>query len=157
MVHLVPMTAEEFESFIEISMRDQADGQVRAGTWSAEEAGEMISMLRDEVLPAGLDTAGHYFFTTVESDTGAQVGGLWYAVEEEAGKRCLFVMDIQVYPPYRRRGYGSAAFRAMEEKAREMGIGTISLHVFRHNRPARAMYKKLGYSGTNTIMSRQIA
>jgi GNAT superfamily N-acetyltransferase len=156
MVRLVPMSLEEFEVFMELSMQDQAEGQVQAGTWRAEEASAHMEMLRSQFLPAGMDTPGHYFFAVVDANTGETAGGLWYLVAEEEGNRQFFVMDIQIYGPYRRRGYGSQAFRAMEEKAREMGVGKISLHVFRHNHPARAMYVKLGYTGTSTKMSKQI-
>jgi RimJ/RimL family protein N-acetyltransferase len=156
MVQLVPMTAEEFEAFMEISMRDQAQGQVQAGVWRPEEANKNMQMLRSQFLPAGLATPNHFFFTVQEADTGAQVGGLWYVVEEEEGKRQCFVVDIQIDDAHRRRGYGSQAFKAMENKAREMGITTISLHVFKHNHPARAMYEKLGYAGTDTMMSKEL-
>jgi ribosomal protein S18 acetylase RimI-like enzyme len=81
-------------------------------------------------------------------------------VAEEEGKRQVFVLDIQIYEAYRRQGYGSQAFLAMEEKAKELGISTISLHVFKHNHSARAMYEKLGYlgiSGSETYMSKELA
>jgi ribosomal protein S18 acetylase RimI-like enzyme len=65
-------------------------------------------------------------------------------------------MDIQIYSEHRRRGYGSQAFMAMEDKVREMGIASIGLHVFKHNPSARAMYEKLGYTGTDEIMSKKL-
>jgi len=156
MVRLVPMTEEEFEAFMKISMQDQARGQVQAGTWRAEDADNNIEMLRSQFLPDGLTTPDHFFYSIEAAGADARVGGLWYMVEEEEGKRQVFVVDIQIYDPYRRRGYGSQAFQAMEEKAREMGITTLSLHVFTHNHPARAMYEKLGYVGTETMMSKEI-
>jgi GNAT superfamily N-acetyltransferase len=156
MVHLAPMTPEEFEEFMVISMREQAQGHVQAGAWRPEEADRNIEMLRSQVLPAGLATPNHLFFTVKEASTGASVGGLWYMLAEEEGVRQFFVLDIQIAPAHRRQGYGSQAFQAMEDKAREMGVGTIALHVFEHNHPARAMYEKLGYSGTGTMMSKQI-
>ena len=115
-----------------------------------------MEMLRSQFLPAGLATPNHFFFTVEEADTRARVGGLWYMVEERSGVRRFFVVDIQIYDAYRRRGYGSQAFKAMEEKAREMGITIISLHVFKHNHPARGMYEKLGYVGTDTMMSKDL-
>jgi GNAT superfamily N-acetyltransferase len=139
-----------------ISMRDQAEGQVQAGAWPAEQAGKNIEMLRSQFLPAGLATPDHFFFTVKEAGSGATVGGLWYMLVEEEGKRQFFVLDIQIDPAHRRQGYGSAAFQAMEDKADEMGISTIALHVFQHNLPARAMYEKLGYSGAGTMMSKQL-
>lgn len=156
MIRLVPMTSEEFEAFMAISMRDQAEGQVQAGAWRPEEASRNIGLLRSQFLPDGLATPNHFFFAVKEADSGASVGGLWYMVEEEAGKPQFFVVDIQIHTPYRRQGFGSSAFKAMEEKAQEMGVDTISLHVFEHNHPARAMYEKLGYTGTGTMMSKQV-
>ena len=117
---------------------------------------EMIEKLRDQFLPDGLATLNHFFFTIQDKDSGASVGELWYTIVERDGKRQFFVMDIEVREEYRRRGYGTAAFRVMEEAARNAGITTISLHVFAHNRPARAMYEKLGYVGHDEMMSKEL-
>ena len=156
MVQLTPMTAQAFEVFMELSMKDQAQGQIQAGVWRAEDAAANMERLRSQFLPNGLTTPDHYFFTIEDTGTGANVGALWYTVEDEEGKRQFFVMDIQIDESYRRQGYGSQAFKAMEEKAREMGISTIALHVFEQNRAARAMYEKLGYVGTGNMMSKAI-
>ncbi|MBN1872716.1 MAG: GNAT family N-acetyltransferase [Anaerolineae bacterium] len=158
MIRLIPMTQEAFESFMKISLPDQVQGQIQAGHWRAEEADRNIEALFQKMLPDGPATPDHYFFTIEDVSTHTTVGGLWYAViEGDTKKRQFFVMDIQIYTLYRRRGYGSQAFRAMEEKAREMGITTIALHVFKHNHPARAMYSKLGYVGTDTMLSKDIS
>jgi len=154
------MNEQEFEAFMVISMKDQAEGQVQAGEWKAEEAQGNIGKLREQFLPDGLDTADHSFFTIEAPGTGAKVGGLWYMLVEEEGKRQVFVLDIQIYETYRRHGYGSQAFLVMEEKAKELGISKISLHVFKHNGSARAMYEKLGYqgiSGSETYLSKVLA
>ncbi len=156
MLLLIPMTEEEFECFMEISIHDQAQGHVRAGTWREDEADEKMEKLRSQFLPDGLETPNHFFFTLEETSTGAKVGGLWYTVVEQDGKRQFFVVDIQIYDEYRRRGYGSQAFMDMEEKALKMGITTISLHVFKHNHSAKAMYEKLGYVGTDEKMVKEL-
>ena len=155
MLRLVPMTQAEFDAFIEISMRDQAQGQVQAGYLRAEQADEVIKKQREQFLPDDAATPNHFFFTIEDKDS-AKVGGLWYTVAEQDGKRQFFVIDIQVFDKYRRRGYGTQAFGMMEEKAREMRITTISLHVFKHNHSARAMYEKLGYVGTGKEMSKEL-
>jgi RimJ/RimL family protein N-acetyltransferase len=149
------MTQAEFDAFIEISMHDQAQGQVQAGYLPAERAAEVIQQQREKFLPNDQDTPNHFFFTITDQDQ--KVGGLWYTVVEQDGQRQLFVMDIQVYDAYRRCGYGTQAFGLMEEKAREMGITTISLHVFQHNHAARAMYEKLGYVGEGEKMSKELS
>ncbi|MEW5868848.1 MAG: GNAT family N-acetyltransferase [Chloroflexota bacterium] len=157
MVKLIPMTDAEFEDFIQLSIRGFVQDRVQAGEWRAEEAEGKMEALRDQFLPAGSATPNHFFFAVKDASSGTQVGGLWYMLEEQDEQRQFFVMDIQIYEEHRRRGYGSQAFWAMEEKAREMGAATIALHVFKHNHKARAMYEKLGYTGTETKMSKRIA
>ena len=76
-------------------------------------------------------------------------------ITEQKGEGFLFVVDIQVYPNFRRRGYGSQAFRIIEGQASEMGISRIVLNVFEHNLAARAMYEKLGYTGSGDTMKKE--
>ena len=155
-IHLVPMKPDEFEPFMDLSMREQAEGQVQTGRWGPEEADALIQSLRKKLLPNGLDTPHHYFFTLEKMDTGEKAGVLWFTVEEEAGEKALFVMDIQVYPPFRRQGLATQAFELMELEARKMEVPAIRLHVFRENRGARSLYEKLGYAGTDELMVKRL-
>ena len=157
MLKLIPMLETEFEPFMQISMKDQAEGQVIAGEWQAEEAEEKMRQLRAQFLPAGLETPDHFFYTLESGETAQKVGSLWFTVMEQEGQRMIFVLDIQIDPAHRRHGYGSQAFLQMESIAREMGITTIALHVFMHNQPARAMYEKLGYQGAGTMMAKELS
>ena len=156
MIELVPMNEDQYGAFIKLSERDQIEGHVREGTWRAEEAEAKMAELKAQFLPQGLATPNHFFWVIKDTDSGEHVGGLWFALLEEAGQRSFFVLEIQVYEPYRRRGYGAQAFLTMEEKAREMGVSSIVLHVFEDNHPARAMYRKLGYAGTSTQMAKTV-
>lgn len=156
MLHLTPMRADEYEPFMAISMQDQAEGQVQAGQWTAEEAEANLHTLRDQFLPQGLATPGHFFYTLETDDVKEKVGSLWFMLEKHEGKQAVFVLDIQIDPQHRRKGYGTEAFLLMEEKAREMGIHAITLHVFSHNTSARAMYEKLGYTGPSNMMVKKI-
>ena len=157
MIRLAPMTGEQYETFSQISARDQMEGHIREGRWKPEEAEANMARLTAQFLPKGLATPGHFFYALVEEDTGALAGGLWYMLAQEGETRQFFVVDIQVYEAFRRRGYATQAFEAMEEHAREMGVPSIALHVFAGNHPARALYRKLGYVGTETAMAKQIA
>ncbi len=155
MIRLVPMTKTEFDTFIEISMRDQAQGQVQAGNWHAEEANEIVKKQRTRFLPDDLATPNHFFFTIEGKDSG-KVGGLWYTVVEQGGKCQFLVVDIQVYDEYRRRGYGTQAFKKKKKQAREMRLTAISRYVFKQKHSARAMYQKLGYVGPDEKMSEEL-
>lgn len=154
MIELLPMNVNEFEAFMQVSMADHAAGQVRAGLWEAQDAEANMARLRAQFLPDGLETPGHRFFNLRATDSGRVVGGLWYLLDE--GERQIFVVDIQVDPDCRRQGYGTQAFLAMEAQARQLGIATLSLHVFEHNTPARLMYQKLGYTGQGDAMSKRV-
>lgn len=157
MIRLVRMNEAQYQAFMELSARDQREGHVREGRWRADEAEANMARLVAQFLPQGLATPGHLFWAIEEEGSRALVGGLWVALAEEAGARQFFVMDIQIYEPYRRRGYGTQAFRAMEDMAREMAVIAIALHVFAGNHPARAMYRKLGYAGTDTEMTKELS
>lgn len=157
MVRLVPMSPTEFEAYLESSVQEYAQEHVRAGNWSAEKALQMAEESFHRLLPDGLATANQYLLTIEDETLGEKVGVLWFAVEErEAGPRA-FVYDVQVDEAYRRQGYGTLAFEALERKVRELGLTRIMLHVFGHNRAARAMYAKLGYEVVDLIMSKTLS
>jgi GNAT superfamily N-acetyltransferase len=156
MIQLVPMNEDQHSDFMQLSQRDQMEGHVREGRWRADEADARMAELKAQFLPQGLATPDHFFWAVMDIDSGKQVGGLWIALVEEAGQRAFFVVDIQVYEPHRRRGYGTQAFLAMEEKARQMEVSTIALHVFEDNHPARAMYHRLGYAGSGSQMAKAV-
>ena len=155
MTQLIPMSPAAFETFMDISMLDHAQGQVEAGFWHPEEADDNMQKLRDQFLPQGQETPNHHFFT-VQNSEDELVGGLWYMLAERDGKRLVFIVDIQIYAQFRRRGYGSQAFRLLEDRVRDLGITTIALNVFEHKRGARAMYEKLGYIGEGENMVKEL-
>lgn len=156
MIELIRMTEEEFEPFMELSQADHIRGQVQAGYWQPEEGQAKMQQMVARFLPQGMDTPGMNFFTIHDPDSGENVGALWYWITEREGQKLVFVMDIQVYEDFKRRGYGSQAFQVMERQALEMGIKTVALSVFSHNTPARSMYEKLGYVGEGESMMKEI-
>jgi GNAT superfamily N-acetyltransferase len=156
MIELNPMTETEYQAFMEVSMEDHIRGQIKAGYWQPEEAQNKMQQMADQVLPEGYATPGHKFFAIRDPESSADVGGLWYWVTEQEGQQVVFVVDIQVTPIHRRKGYGSQAFLAMEDQVKAMGIKIIALNVFAHNTSARAMYEKLGYVGEGESMMKQL-
>jgi ribosomal protein S18 acetylase RimI-like enzyme len=110
----------------------------------------------DELLPEGPVTPSQFLFT-VEGETHGEKGGmLWFGVEErEAGSRA-FLYDIRIEEAYRRRGYGTQGLVALKAIVRELGLTRITLHVFGHNHPVRAMYAKLGYEEVDLRLSKTL-
>lgn len=155
MVNLQPMTEAEFHSFIEPAIVEYAQGHVEDGQWTEAEAVEKAHQEFQDLLPQGVATPNHYLFTLV-NDAQQKVGMLWFAQRESHGQPAAFVYDIRIDEAFRRQGYASQAFRAMESKVRALGWNRISLHVFGNNHAALEMYKKLGYEMTNVVMAKTL-
>jgi GNAT superfamily N-acetyltransferase len=52
---------------------------------------------------------------------------------------------VRVDPDHRRQGYGRRVVRALEERAREAGVGLATLETNARLRAARELYEALGY------------
>jgi RimJ/RimL family protein N-acetyltransferase len=156
MVELVPMNRDAFDGFLAWTVRDFADEQVRAGTWDAAEAAERSKAEIQGLLPQGLETPDHFFRSIVHGAPREPVGTLWYALRKVGPKSELFIYWIGIDERFRRRGFATEAFTALDEEARRAGASTISLHVFGHNRSARALYEKLGFDTTHLMMTRNV-
>ncbi len=63
----------------------------------------------------------------------------WEIVDE------CHIVNIAVHPDYRRQGVGSAIIKILEAACRAKGITRILLDVGRGNKPARRLYKKMGF------------
>ena len=81
---------------------------------------------------------------------------IWFAVVEQAGERAAFIYDFSADETLRGRGYGKAALLGLEQKVKALGITSVSLHVFGHNRAAWALYEKTGYEVTNVNMTKRL-
>ena len=156
MIDLVPMISEEFGPFFERLVVDYAADKVRAGNWTSEES---VRRSREEcqaLLPQGPDTPGQHLYRILDTETGERVGVVWLAEDRRKSPPIGFIYDLEVEAPYRRRGYATRAMLALEVKARALGLGNLSLHVFGFNHEARALYEKLGYEITNINMSKPL-
>ncbi|WP_139116750.1 GNAT family N-acetyltransferase, partial [Paenibacillus polymyxa] len=49
------------------------------------------------------------------------------------------------------------ALARLEDKAKDLGVRKISLHVFAHNETARKLYEKTGFLETDVIMSKKLS
>jgi len=155
-VRLVPMSQTQFERYLPSAVQDYAQEHVRAGNWSPENALQMAKASFDALLPDGPATPSQFLFTVEDEMLGERVGMLWFAVEEREAAQRAFLYDIRIEEAYRRRGYGTQALEALEAKVRELGVTRITLHVFGHNHPARAMYAKLGYEAVDLRLSKTL-
>ena len=149
---LTPMTETEFARYLARAIPEFAQDKVDAGQWCAQEALELSRTGYAEQLPQGLATPDHFFFTVRDAATHTDVGMLWFAAQERAGKHIAYVYDVYILTAHQRKGHATRAFAALDDLARERGLSGVALHVFGHNVGAQTLYRRLGYLTTNTNM-----
>ena len=156
MILLVPMSEAEFTAYAAESIPEYAHDKVRSGQWAEADALELSRKGLADMLPQGVATPDNHLFTLRETEGSVAVGMIWFAVQEQAGRKIAYVYDVGIRPPYQRRGYATEAFAALEGEVRARGLSGVGLHVFGHNPGARALYEKLGYETTNLHMFKKV-
>lgn len=156
MIELLQMPRERFATYRENLTRDYAADKVRAGVWSSEEAVRRAEADVDGLLAEGTDTEGHYLYLLRDDLAGEEVGIVWLAVRDSGVGRTVWIYDIEVHKPLRRKGHGTRALRAVEKRAAELGAEKVELHVFGHNPGARALYERSGFTPTSIVMSKRL-
>jgi len=157
MVKLEKMSSENFDTYLEKLMANYAKDNVRSGRWTREEALEKSMNQINTLLPQGIDTQGHVFFSVVDEGTGDRVGYIWLYIAPGEGSKKAFIYDLIIFEEFRKMGYGRSALAALEEYAKEKRIVSISLHVFAHNAAASSLYRKMGYEVTSMNMTRNVS
>ena len=157
MMQLVPMTETEYLAYLESDIQHYAEEQVKAGNWHPSEALEKSRREHQQLLADGLATPHQYIFSLQDEETGLKVGTIWFAVDDKKLRPSAFVYDFVIHDEFRRKGFGTQALRALENKLKELGVNKISLHVFGHNHAARALYDKVGYEVTGILMSKTLS
>lgn len=155
MIHLVPMTESEFETYLEKAIPEYAADKAGAGDWSEQEALERSRKTYQQLLPQGVKTENNYLFRIQVDESGEKIGVLW--MRHEKPRPHGFIFDIVLDETQRGKGYGKQAMLALEEIAKDMGLETIGLHVFAYNTVAMQLYKKLGYEVTSQNMVKRLS
>ena len=154
MIALRPMTQEEYEPYMRFLREDYARERAKSSDTPIEE--ERIESDRQiaNLLPDGLQSAGHHLWSVVEAVDGEVVGTLWVFVDD--GKQRAFIYDIAIQKAQRGKGYGRRALELLEDKLRPLGVTRIALNVFAQNSVARHLYEKQGYYPVATVMQKTI-
>jgi ribosomal protein S18 acetylase RimI-like enzyme len=147
------MTWDDFDPWAERSRRGFAEQQVASGALPPAEAEAYALGQFAELLPAGLATPLHTFWTvhgTTEPGVERLVGYLWLRVLPLPDEVEAYVFDVEVLADVRGQGFGRATMLAAEVAARAQGATVLRLNVFGHNTSARNLYESLGYLVTET-------
>lgn len=154
MSKLIPMTQTEYDAFLKRIIPEYADDKVRAGYWAESEAlGKSHNEFKG-LLPQGLQTKKHYFYTLYDVDQS--VGMIWLRANLDHPTQDGFIFELYIDENQRGKGYGRQAMLLIEEKARELGLKSIGLHVFGSNKVARNLYESVGYETTSVNMSKTL-
>jgi ribosomal protein S18 acetylase RimI-like enzyme len=145
------MTQPEFDAFLKRSIPEYAEDKVRAGNWTEAESLERSRKEFEELLPQGLNSKDNFLYTLHTENES--VGLIWMKVFSPDR---AFIYEVYVEERFRGKGYGKSIMLMLEDKAREMGLNTLGLHVFGSNRIARNLYEAIGYEITNVNMSKTL-
>ncbi len=156
MISLTSFTETEFEDYRRLGIVRYAEENVKAGFWSPAEAIEKSRAAHEALLPQGLATPHQYLFSIREPERGEPVGTIWLSADYESATPSGFIYDLFIFEPFRRKGFATQAMLALEDKARELGLTVLYLHVFAHNPAARSLYDKLGYGVKSTNMAKPL-
>ena len=154
-VALRRMNNAEYEAWLAEAIAGYAADKVASGQWSQDDSVELARREHEELLPQGLASARNHLFKILAQSTEA-VGNLWFAEATNFGLSVAYVYNVEISEHHRRRGYAYQAFQALEQEIQGLGLHGIALHVFGHNRAARALYAKLGYEPTNINLFKHV-
>jgi len=151
MIKLKLMNSDEFKEYITIVIENYAKEKALAGNWNEEES---LTKSREEVaalLPKDEKSENNYLYSILH---GKETIGMIWLAQKSTGEG--FIYDIRIMEIYQGQGYGKKTMKQLEIEAKKLGMKKIGLHVFGHNKVARALYEKLGYLTTNVVMSKEI-
>ena len=155
-VTLRKMTPAEYQAATE--HREAESVRVLSRSLSPELALERVRRGTARFLPDGLETAGHHLLTA-ENGSGEAVGNAWVGPDpgQAAGTTSsAWLYDVNVFAPFRRRGYGSAILAAVEELIAGEGMTALGLNVVGDNEAAIALYRGAGYEVSSMVMRKSL-
>ena len=156
-VRLEPMSRDEYDAYRVTAEREYADSVRDSGALPEAEAVEKAAADYARILPDGFDTEGHLFWTAYDdSGTDGAVGMLWLHLRPTSEGLTAFGYDFAVREELRRSGYGRAIMLAAETECRALGVVSVGLNVFGHNRGAQALYEQMGFEVTGIQMAKRL-
>jgi len=133
-----------FSDFKEWVIKDYAEEKTKAGNWTEDEALVKATAEFEKLLPQGEKTPNQFLYYICNKEN-QRVGHVWHdLIVNEDG----WIHSLLVYENYRRQGFAYKAINIIESDILNNGCSSIGLHVFRHNKSALNLYKKLGFIET---------
>lgn len=156
MITLVPMTESDFVEFSAYTIKSYADGKILAGEWLPEEGEQNATEQFRKLLPEGMATANHFFYTIVDPELSQSVGSIWYQIRGRETKQDAFILDLVIHERFQNRGYGTQTLQMLEARLRAMNVEKVSVRVSGQNTGSRRLNERLGYRITSIYMSKRL-
>lgn len=135
------MTEAEFADFRDETEEGYAADIAGSGAMSLEKAKALSAAQMQELLPDGLQTAGHSFLSLCAG--GEVVATNW--LEHHRGPDVSWVYGVETHEQFRGKGYGRAAMMLGEQATLDAGDTHLALNVFGQNSVAIGLYRSMGY------------
>ena len=150
MVHLKPLTEDEYYYFFPQLIKGYAKEMVHCGEWQEDYALSISRNELDLLLPKGIYTPGQLLYSIKSNalNSGSLnnlVGYIWVG-KNSSDMRTAHIYDFYIRQALRNRGYGSFALKLIEKEMQKRNYTTLTLHAFNHNIKAINLYKKFGHA-----------
>lgn len=151
---LVDLNQTDFDKYLKRAISDYAKDKVKAGNFPEKNALELSRTGYEKLLPEGLQTKDHQFFSIFDDANNRKIGIIWIKLNLENGIREVWLYDFLIFEEFRRQGFGRRSLELLDKKAEELNADKVSLHVFGHNTAAISLYEKSGFQTTNINMAK---
>jgi len=143
---LQPMTDDQFQLFKQTAIPLFGQNKILNGDWPAETATQKAAETFQQLLPQGLDTPDHFFYSIIHRQD--MVGYCWYTIENTS-PATLYLYEIWIQDDKRDLGLGTIAIQELQVIGRTQGASLLRLHVFGINQRALSFYQRLGFQITD--------
>lgn len=154
MITLRPVNKGEFAAFLHYFIADYATEIEINYRLTPQDALAQATRDAEQSFPQAEDTADQSVLCIMHEqyNVGQHIGYLWYKADPVL--KSAYINDFCIFEPYRSKGLGSMAMKALEQKLREEGFIQLKLRVAEGNHHARQLYSANGFCVTGINMNK---
>ncbi|WP_327297786.1 MULTISPECIES: GNAT family N-acetyltransferase [unclassified Streptomyces] len=152
-VDLVPMTPQDYESYVPYVLADYASRTSGAGVVSRADSEARAHREFTRLLPQGLDTPDNTLCVITVDGEERPVGRLWYALRGAGEQRYAMILNVEVDAEYRGQGYGRSVMRACAQSARAEGALSLRINLLGEDIHNKKLYESLGMTEMSVLMN----
>ena len=147
-IYFKPMPFQDFLELLSRSAEEYAEAMVIAHEYPNMKTPRKLATeeVNGYLTPEGKLRPNEYVNYVYTSSEGEQpIGILWFSIYHRLPESFAFVAWVEVFEPFRNKGYAQAMMWAIEPEMRLYGAKRVDLNVFGHKAAAQRVYAKCGY------------